>query len=43
MEEWFIDDLVKACLFYSTKLKVSIHKDYWNEYNKLRDIVLSKI
>jgi hypothetical protein len=43
MEEWLIDDLVRECFSYNTKLNVSIHKDYWDEYNKLRDLVLSKL
>jgi len=43
MEELLIDDLVRECFSYNTKLNVSIHKDYWEEYNKLVNVVLSKI
>lgn len=43
MEELFINDIVRWCQSFDSKLDISIYKDYWNEYNKLKDIVLSKI
>lgn len=42
MEEVVIDNLFKWFITYSNKYIISVHKDYWEEYNKLINIILSK-